>query len=50
MILAIDIGNIRTTIALFAEEGTLSFQSELETDSKNWETMRRYTVRQISSL
>ena len=34
MILAIDIGNIRTTIALFTEEGTLSFQSELETDSK----------------
>ena len=34
MILAIDIGNIRTTIALFAEEGTLSFQSELETDAK----------------
>ncbi len=34
MILAIDIGNIRTTIALFAEEGALSFQSELETDAK----------------
>ena len=34
MILAIDIGNIRTTIALFTEEGTLSFQSELETDAK----------------
>ena len=34
MILAIDIGNIRTTIALFMQEGTLSFQSELETDSK----------------
>ena len=34
MILAIDIGNIRTTIALFTQEGTLSFQSELETDSK----------------
>lgn len=34
MILAIDIGNIRTTIALFTEEGALSFQSELETDSK----------------
>ena len=34
MILAIDIGNIRTTIALFTEEGTLSFQSELGTDSK----------------
>lgn len=34
MILAIDIGNIRTTIALFDEEGTLSFQSELETDGK----------------
>ena len=34
MILAIDIGNIRTTIALFTGEGTLSFQSELETDAK----------------
>jgi len=34
MILAIDIGNIRTTIALFTGEGALSFQSELETDSK----------------
>lgn len=34
MILAIDIGNIRTTIALFDGEGALSFQSELETDSK----------------
>ena len=34
MILAIDIGNIRTTIALFTEEGALSFQSELETDAK----------------
>ena len=34
MILAIDIGNIRTIIALFTEEGTLSFQSELETDTK----------------
>ena len=34
MILAIDIGNIRTTIALFDGEGELSFQSELETDTK----------------
>ncbi len=34
MILAIDIGNIRTTIALFTGEGALSFQSELETDAK----------------
>ena len=34
MILAIDIGNIRTTIALFTEEGTLFFQSELETDAQ----------------
>ena len=34
MILAIDIGNIRTTIALFTQEGALSFQSELETDAK----------------
>ena len=34
MILAIDIGNIRTTIALFTEEGALYFQSELETDAK----------------
>jgi len=34
MILAIDIGNIRTTIALFTGEGALSFQSELETDVK----------------
>ena len=32
MILAIDVGNIRTTIALFDREGALSFQSELETD------------------
>lgn len=34
MVLAIDIGNIRTTIALFREDGSLSFQSELETDAK----------------
>lgn len=34
MILAIDIGNTRTTIALFTEEGRLSFLSELETDRK----------------
>ena len=34
MILAIDVGNIRTTIALFTQEGALSFQSELETDAK----------------
>ena len=34
MVLAIDIGNIRTTIALFDGEGRLSFQSELETDAK----------------
>lgn len=34
MILAIDIGNIRTTIALFDRAGALSFQSELETDAK----------------
>ena len=34
MILAIDVGNIRTTIALFDREGALSFQSELETDAK----------------
>ncbi len=34
MILAIDIGNIRTTIALFNGEGMPFFQSELETDSK----------------
>lgn len=34
MILAIDIGNLGTTIALFQEDGTLSFQSELGTDLK----------------
>lgn len=34
MILAIDIGNIRTTIALFYTNGKLSFQSELGTDRK----------------
>ena len=34
MILAIDIGNLGTTIALFQEDGTLSFQSELGTDPK----------------
>lgn len=34
MVLAIDIGNIRTTIALFTGDGKLSFLSELETDSK----------------
>ena len=34
MILAIDIGNTGTTIALFSEDGTLSFQSELGTDPK----------------
>lgn len=34
MILAIDVGNTGTTIALFSEDGTLSFQSELGTDTK----------------
>ena len=34
MILAIDVGNTGTTIALFREDGTLSFQSELGTDPK----------------
>ena len=34
MVLAIDISNIRTTIALFTEKGTLSFVSEVETESK----------------
>ncbi len=34
MILAIDIGNISTTIALFSENGELSFQSRLNTDTK----------------
>jgi len=34
MVLAIDISNIRTTIALFTESGTLSFLSEIETKSK----------------
>lgn len=34
MVLAIDISNIRTTIALFTEKGTLSFLSEIETKSK----------------
>ena len=34
MILAIDVGNTGTTIALFHEDGTLSFQSELGTDPK----------------
>lgn len=34
MILAIDIGNISTTIALFHEDGKLSFQSQLDTDTK----------------
>lgn len=34
MVLAIDIGNIRTTIALFHEDGTLEFLSELGTDRK----------------
>ena len=34
MVLAIDIGNISTTIALFREDGGLLFQSELGTDLK----------------
>lgn len=34
MILAIDIGNISTTIALFTEDGKLLFQSRLDTDTK----------------
>lgn len=34
MILAIDIGNISTTIALFTEKGMLSFQALLDTDQK----------------
>ena len=34
MILAIDIGNTGTTIALFSEDGALSFQSRLSTDAK----------------
>lgn len=34
MVLAIDIGNIRTTVALFQQDGALSFLSELGTDRK----------------
>lgn len=34
MVLAIDISNIRTTIALFTEKGNLSFLSEIETESR----------------
>ena len=34
MILAVDIGNTRTTFALFTQDGQLSFLSELETDRK----------------
>ena len=34
MILAVDIGNIRTTVALFQDNGTLDFLSELGTDRK----------------
>ena len=34
MVLAIELGNIRTTIALFYDDGTLSFLSELGTDRK----------------
>ena len=34
MVLAIDIGNIRTTVALFYDNGNLSFLSELGTDRK----------------
>lgn len=34
MILAIDIGNIRTTVALFQADGTLLFLSEMGTDRK----------------
>ena len=34
MVLAVDIGNIRTTIALFRLEGELVFLSEMGTDRK----------------
>ncbi len=34
MVLAIDISNIRTTIALFSREGELSFLSEVDTDRR----------------
>lgn len=34
MILAIDIGNIRTTVALFQKDGTLAFLSEMGTEKK----------------
>lgn len=34
MILAIDIGNTRTTIALFSNEGKVSFLSEVDTDRR----------------
>ncbi len=34
MILAVDIGNIRTTVALFQDNGSLNFLSELGTDRK----------------
>ena len=34
MILAVDIGNTRTTIALFFADGTLSFLSEVDTDRR----------------
>ena len=50
MILAIDIGNIRTTIALFQEDGELAFQSELGTDRKLTEDQYAIAVLDVFRL
>ena len=50
MVLAIDIGNIRTTIALFYDNGRLSFLSELGTDPKLTEDQYAIAVLDIFRL
>ena len=50
MVMAIDIGNIRTTIALFYDNGRLSFLSELGTDPKLTEDQYAIAVLDIFRL
>lgn len=50
MVLAIDIGNIRTTVALFRENGELSFLSELGTDRKLTEDQYAIALQGIFQL
>lgn len=50
MVLAVDIGNMRTTIALFQSDGTLSFLSEIATDRRLTEDQYAVTLLNVFRL